>query len=372
MKAFKNGNLAKLVAFFLIAISLTAAIAVSASGWLENDNTEPDSGNIEGGNPPSNDNADENKDGPTVEDNAPVVVPTPTYTHYLTGLEISEADYLMKPFAVVADTAAPMYGISSAIMTVEIPLEDGKTRYLLITPSATSLGKLGSICPTRKYISNIASYLGGVLVSRGEDDYFDYAGVENLQGHIDFSANSGYSYSEFDKYHYTNGDLVGAYIKNHSIGVVSKGAGSAPYIPVLGAPMVTANKASKILISYDDTNTTEFSYSKDSGKYNMTKNGAAVKDLLNDKSVAYDNVFVLYADSTTHETAEATQLILDTKGGGKGTYFANGSYVDISWTFDADGNMVFLDSHGEKLTVRAGTSYISFVKASRTSDVVFE
>lgn len=372
MKVLKNGNLAKLVAFFLIAVSLTAAIAVSASGWLETDNTEPDSGNIEGSDTPPSDNADENKDGPGSQDDTPVIAPTPTYTHYLTGLEISEEDYLKKAYAVVLDTTAPLYGISSAIMTVEVPIENGHTRYLLITPNATSLGKLGSIAPTRKYITNFAAYLGCVLVSRGEDDSFSYSGINTSTEHIDFASNTGYSYSEFDKYHYTNGDLVNAYIKNNSINIISKTDGNAPFTPISGSPIVSTKPISKILISYGNDNSTEFTYIKENGKYSVTKNGAAVKDLLNDKAVHYDNVFVLYADSVTHETSTATQLILDTTSGGKGQYFTKGVYLDVTWSTDANGQMTILDANGEKITTTPGTSYINIVKASRTTDVVFE
>lgn len=371
MKALKNGNLAKLVAFFLIAISLTAAIAISASGWLENNNTEPDSGNIEDEKTPSSDNADENTDGPQGEDDTPVVAPKPIYTHYLTGLEISEAEYLIKPFAVVLDGDAPMYGISSSLLTVELPTENGNSRYLMFTNKASALGKLGSVTATRKYITNIASCLGGVLVSYGEDDHFSYDAMKGNIPQIDFNANSGYSYSEFGKYVYTNGDLVAAYIKNNDISIVSKKDGTAPYIPTHGASIDGAT-ASKVLITHSAANTTEFSLSSEDGRYYMTKNGTAVKDLLNDKSAAYDNVFVLYANSTTHETAEATQLILDTTSGGTGKCFFGGTAMDITWSVDADGNMLFEDAQGEKLTANAGISYISFVKASRTNDVVFE
>lgn len=371
MKTLKNGNLAKLVAFFLIAISLTAVIAISAGGWLENDKTEPDSGNIEDENQSSSDNADENTDGDKIENDTPVVAPKPSYTHYLTGLKISESDYLIKPYAIVLDPQAPQYGISSSMLTVEIPIENGETRYLMLTNDASSLGKLGSIAAARKYINSIASYLGGVLVSYGEDDYFKYDVTAGDIPHIDFKENSGYSYSEFGKYVYTNADLVSAYIKNNNINIISKQNGTAPYLPIQGTRL-SGDSSSKILISYSSTNTTEFSYSSEDNAYYMTKNGSDVKDLLNDKRTSYTNLFILYADSTTHETAEATQLIMDTTAGGKGKCFSGGAFIDIKWTLDDNGNLLFTTMSGDKITVNAGSSYIGFVKASRTDDVIYE
>ena len=165
MKIPKNGNLAKLVAFFLISGVLLATIALSASGWNEFGNG-PDSGNLADGSNPSIDNSDENEDGNGDAD-IPVVAPKPVFYHYITGLEINEEDTGARPICFVIDPNAPIYGLSSSHLTVEVPIENGETRLLVFTNDATALGKLGSIAPTRKYISNIANYFGGVLASLG-------------------------------------------------------------------------------------------------------------------------------------------------------------------------------------------------------------
>ena len=85
----------------------------------------------------------------------------------------------------------------------------------------------------------------------------------------------------------------------------------------------------------------------------------------------YDNVFVLYANSTTHETETNTQLIVDTYSSGTGIYATMGKYVEITWERDASGNLVFYNTDGEKLQANRGTTYIAFVKASGKSAVKF-
>ncbi len=370
MKIIKNGNLAKLVAFFLIAILLTIAIAFSANGWREEDKIEPDSDNVED-NTMSNGNADENTDGPSGSEDIPAIVPKPIYNHYITGLQISEEKANQRPFAVVVDTASPLYGISTSYLTVELPTEKENSRFLMFTDDATTLGKLGSIAPTRDYITNLAHYFGATIVSYGNDDYFEYSNTVHKNEKIDFSFHLGYSYSEFDnKYIYTNADLVKAYIKNNNINNLLSGTTAIPYT-LISPSKSTMGDIKSIYIPYSPNSSTELFYNEEDGKYYMKKNDTSVIDMINGKSASYDNVFVLYADSTTYETATSTQLILATNTGGTGYYISNGTKRTIKWSVNSDGNMFFLDENNNLLDVNCGSSYIGFAKSSRPEDVVF-
>lgn len=367
MQKAESGNLAKLVAFFLIATVLIIAISISVSGWQENPDTEPDSGNVDDN---TNDNADENIDG-SGDNDVPTVAPAPSYTHYLTGLEISEEESLVKPFALVLDTTSPLYAISGAKLLVEIPTEHGNTRYLAFTDDATTAGKLGSIASTRDYISNIAEFFGGILVSFGNDDKFDYDALTNTEGHIDFSLIGGYHYKEFDEYCYTNADLVKAYIRNNNISTLISGTNNLPYIFNTSETSHVGDVAGTIVISHSDEHSTEFTYDSECGIYHMTKNNTPVTDMLYDKTVGFNNVIVLYADATTYETKDATETIFNTKGSGEGFYAAEGKVEKISWNTTDDGELVFLNNNGERLAVNPGTSYIGYVKSSDENSVKF-
>ena len=68
MKFMKNGNLAKVVAFFVIAVILTCTVSYAAGGWQLPDIN--DSGNIgEGEQNPSTDDTDDDKDATTENPN---------------------------------------------------------------------------------------------------------------------------------------------------------------------------------------------------------------------------------------------------------------------------------------------------------------
>jgi len=378
MKGSKNGNLVKLVAFFLIAVLLTMALALSSGGWLITDK-EPDSDNVKGDGTP-NDKFDENNDGENSDntengglDNIPEVKPIPDYLHYITGLEITSEESFIKPICYVYDSVAPIYGISSSMLTVEMPTEDGKTRFLVFSNNSSSAGKIGSLAPSRKYMNNVVSAFGGILASFGNDDNFEYNGTEFTDNYLNFESNKSYYYTEYNDYIYTNANLLTSFLKAQGISTVKTTTPVMPFefVGYYDEKISLKEEASTILIPFSSGNSSEFSYSKEEGRYYFYKNATKKTDLLNDEALKYDNIFVLSSDSVTYETENATETIMDTKKGGVGYYATGGKMVKILWETDIDGNLVFKGEDGNILTVNRGISYISFIKSSKISSVVF-
>ena len=367
MKWLQNGNLAKLVAFFVIAVVITCTVSFAANGWQSFINNEPDSDKITTENDSANNKVDENNDGEQEQD-IPVVQPTPKYYHPITGIETTLETSLKRPLSICFESSNPLYGISSSYLTIEFPTEYGNTRFLCFTDEAKSLGKIGSLAPSRGYISNLATYFGGVLLSYGVDDTFEY-NYKSPQHTLDFSATGGYCYTEYNSFIYTNGDLVNAFLNNSNVNQSTSAVINLPYTftEVDGVNDFTGKSASTISIAFSDNSATLLNFSSNDNAYVLSKNTSVKNDLLNDKPMIYDNAFILYANSTTHETENSTQLIVDTYSSGTGVYATMGECVDITWERDSFGNLVFYDSDGEKLIVNRGTSYIAYVKASGKS-----
>ena len=173
MKWLQNGNLAKLVAFFVISVVITCTVSFAANGW------ESFVGDVNGSDSLATDNSSggENKnDGPLKDqdDTVQVILPTERYYHGITGLEIDAADSSRSPLCFVFSSTDPLYGISASYLTIEIPTEYGNTRLLCFADDAKTLGKIGSLAPSRGYISNLASYFGGILLYYGNDDSVQY------------------------------------------------------------------------------------------------------------------------------------------------------------------------------------------------------
>ena len=367
MKWLQNGNLAKLVAFFVIAVVITCTVSFAANGWQSFIKNEPDSDEVMPDNDSANNNIDENNDG-TQDADTPVV--QDKFYHAITGLETELESTLKKPIAICLESSTPLYGISSSYLTIEFPTEDGNTRFLCFSDEVTSLGKIGSLAPSRGYISNLVSFYGGILLSYGIDDSFkyDYKAPGSV---LDFKATTGYCYTEYNSFVYTNGDLVNALMNNSSISQANSETPKLPYDFIDCDKNVALNgkKAEAISISFSGSSSTLLNYSATTNKYQLTKNNSVKKDLLNDRPLTYDNVFILYADSVTHETESSTQLIMNTGDSGTGIYATNGQYIEITWIADSNGELTMYDSEGNRLTVNRGYSYIAYVKSSQKSSV---
>ena len=358
MKWIQNSNLAKLVAFFVIAVVMICTVSFAVNGWqsfTDNDIPAEDQSNK-----PNEDN--------TVElpsEDIEVVLPTPMYFHPITGMETTLEKSTVKPLCFVFSSSDPLYGISSSYLTIELPTEYGNTRLLCFTDDAKTLGKIGSLAATRGYISNLAKYFGGVLLSYGCDDAVEYT-YDAPTSHLDFLANVGYCYSEYNSFVYSNGDLINAFLTNEGVNQSINESMTLPYsFPEYGSEIaLTGGSAVNISVSFSDNNSTQITYSSNDKCYLFSKNSTAKTDLLNDKQIKYDNVLILFANSTTHESEDNTQMVLDTYTSGSGIYAFGGQYVSVTWQRDASGDLVFLNQDGERLSINRGSIYIGFVKSS--------
>ena len=367
MKWLQNGNLAKLVAFFVIAVVITCTVSFAANGWQSFIKNEPDSDEVMPDNDSASNNIDENNDG-TQDEDIPVV--QDKFYHAITGLETELESTLKRPMAICLESSSPLYGISYSYLTIEFPTEDGNTRFLCFSDEVTSLGKIGSLAPSRGYISNLVSFYGGILLSYGNDDSFKYDS-KTPGSVLDFKATTGYCYTEYNSFIYTNGDLVNALMNNSGVSQINGDTVKLPYNFIDLGKNVALNgkKAEAISISFSGSSSTLLNYSATTNKYQLTKNNSVKKDLLNDKPVGYDNIFILYADAITYETENSTQLIMSTGESGTGIYATNGEYIEITWIADSNGELTMYDSAGNRLTVNRGSSYIAYVKSSHKSSV---
>ena len=374
MNTVKNGNLIKAVAFFVIIAILALTLVIVANGW-QDDTMEPDNSEADGENSDTPASGDADNDTPPTQQppqqntDIPNEPNLPSYLCPISGLESTEEISKSRPLVFTIDLNAPTYGISGATMIIEVPFENGATRSMLFTYEGEKLGKLGSITYTRDVLDDLAKDFGGISVSLGNDSHKSNIKEEEYNG-IDLSINSGYHYTEYSTFCYTNADLVKAMIKNLSIDRTLTTKSPFNFIEYFDKAVEGDVAASSITVNYGVNNKTSFNYNKDLGEYTLSKNGMEVRDLLNDKKSTFDNLFILFSDSTTYETDEYTETVLDLDCG-EGLYFTRGTVYKISWTRTENGTIELLDEFGNSLKVNRGRSYISFVKASMKTSVEY-
>ena len=367
MNITKNGTPLKLVAFFLIAAMLVFTVGFASNGWQS---SIPDSSvDSLGG---TNDNIDNGGSSPT-DTTLPALKPTPEYIDYLTGLETTKEAYFLPYIAFSMRSDSSLYGISNSALTIELPTENGQTRFLSYINNAHAIDKIGSLAPTRDYISCVSAFFSNYLAFNGNDDSFEYEIKDSGLTGPNFASNSGYSYTEYTEFVFTNGALIEAYFKStQDTASTSASTSASPTLPfVFGSVTTSGSDAVSVRIPYSESNTTELIYSAGSERYMLSKGGSLLTDRLNDKRLEYDNVFLLFCDSVTYETMSATETILDTDGSGIGYYLSRGKMVSFTWSVDASGNLTFLNSNGEVLLVNPGSSYIAYAKSSMVKSITF-
>ena len=361
MKKSKHSSYLKVIAFVLIAIVIISTFGFVSGGWQPI--LDPEGGNEENNDTPLDTPGTDTDDTPVASD--------PKYYHFITGKETDEAGERRMPLVFVTDPSATLYGISGALLTIELPIEDEGSRMLVFSDELQLLGKIGQIEPTRGYISNLVGYFGGILISHGSDDMVEYPSHDVSQHHADLSVMSGFHYTE-GALAYTNGDLIQAALRQLESASTVDPSQKIPYCfadpEEALAPL--PKSASSVYLPISRASATELVFNPESCRYSYLKGGIAKTDALNASAIEYDNVFVLLTDSVTYETADGTELIPKTDGSGTGYYLTAGGYTEIKWVSE-DGELTFYDADDNKLRINRGSSYISFVKSSLADLITF-
>ena len=370
MNKTTTSNPVRLIAFFLTAIILTCTFGFTVDGWAD----LSDDPNDEGKDKPSN-SEDSNQFPSLPEDDQTSTEPEihiPEYTHRLTGLEITKGETGLINIAVVMDSTLPLYGISSADILCKIPTEEG-SKYLAFLSDTSKLWKIGSLSPTRGYISNLASYFSGAMLCYGTEDKIDYTQCDIGKTVIDLTKNQGYHYTESTGGIFTNHDLLSGALADSDLSF-----GSCAPLPFVhnefGQEEIVFydNIATNVIIDRSGKYDCELRYDTESGSYTVYKNGDAITDAATNDVPTFENCFILFADSITYDRTDINQMVLDTVGSGSGYYITNGSYTEIKWSAASGGIMTFYSQSGEKLTINRGKIFLSFVKSSLSNNISFQ
>ena len=376
----------KFVCFVIVAIIVILVIGFVANGWKANENI-PGSGDVGNSTDDTdetlinngtnnddtlNNNGSENNTGENPPDSESKPQKEPTiYKHLLTGLEISKERYDCVPLAAVINPNAPSYGVSNADIVIEFPIEDGTTRMVVYDSSEQTLWKIGAIMPTRKFISAISNFFGGIIISYASDDKIEYDIGHQSSFVLDISKHQDCYYKENAELVYTTENMLETAKLNTQNYQPIYQYKAAPYDFYETSTSVGTVSASAIIIPHSDKSGTELYYNEKSGEYLYYKSSTPKTDMLTGKSLSYKNVFILFANSTTYEKAEGNQLVVDIFSGGKGYYASNGNYIEFVWKTTPTGELSFFTLSGEKLKVNPGNGYFTYYKSSFSSNIKF-
>ena len=369
MNKVKLQGLGKFFAFLLIAVLVISIIVFAVNGneptytpqngqlilntttALSNTSKAPENMPDE----PENDEESTNNDK------------TDDSVNVMTGLPVSQGASTTA-FGIVIDPKKPSYGLSYADIAIEFPTEGDDCRMLFYLSGDDTIWKIGSLAPTRGYINDASALIGGVLFSYGNDDKIPYAPTITINKKIDISPYKDCYYSENERYIYTNSTMLKSQLTSSEHRECTNGYNKSPFVFSQGNYDDGIEGANSISIPYTESNTTTLVYNSKTERYQYIKCAEMKYDLLCGEIVTFSNAFILFANSTTYENADASQLVINTTAGGRGYYFSKGKYTEIIWENNDEG-LIFKDLSGEVLCINTGNSYITYYKASQSESI---
>lgn len=304
----------------------------------------------------------------------PVIIPE--FFHILTGLACSESEISIRPVSICLGNtsyALPQCGIGAADILVEIPVEAGISRLMMVTTNYAQIEQIGSIRATRESLAKIAAAFDAIQFYAGTAD--EGASVSLPYDTLDFLKQNlpDVYYRDSGRYTphdlMTNGTLMTQGIENLKYRSTIKDGFSMPYAFYdYGQTVLPVGKAAhSVKLTYSAVQQALFTYDTQANTYLRFQLGEQHIDGLTQAQLSFDNLFFLSANTVTHETAQGSTMDITVCDGGSGIWCYGGAAQEIRWTCSEDGDFRFFTVSGDPLTVNRGNAYIGFYKSSQSN-----
>lgn len=302
----------------------------------------------------------------------------------LTGEWIDAELAAQRPFAVMMGNtkiATPQYGIGSADVIYEAPVEGSETRLMPIFQNYQSLEKVMSIRSCRLYYIDWALEFDAIYGHYGQsylaEDMLKNSYVNNLSG-LDGSVEKVMYSRDSDRKAphnaYTTGEGIQA-------GIALKGyetQHSADYKSHYKFNEDEENEivlkdasAAAVVVPGYLVNKPWFVYNSESGLYERFQNGDAHIDGATGEQLAVKNIIIQICDWRVADE-NADYLDITTTGSGSGYYVTNGSAIPITWSKNSQTEATkYYDSNGEEITLNRGKTWVCITQNTYQDRITF-
>lgn len=297
----------------------------------------------------------------------------------LTGLEIDEADINNRAFAVMLDNhyaARPQAGLSEADIVYEILAEGRITRYMAIFQSnyPTNIGPVRSARPyfLKKSLEFNAFYthVGGSPQGLKDIKTFNSYDIDAMSCRANTFWRVNHKNIPHNMYTSSEAIIKEAKRKNYKLkeelnfldfyNKDTKINGQKADIIKFGYKAPTASDS----VGY----TSEYRFDSENGLYTRYTNGKKYIDENNKEILKTKNILVQYAKTVVLDNKGRRDI--DIVGEGKGLYFTNGEYINVTWKKnDARGLTKFYSESGEEIKLNRGKTWIQIVPLSLDVDI---
>ncbi|MEE1078881.1 MAG: DUF3048 domain-containing protein [Agathobacter sp.] len=294
-----------------------------------------------------------------------------------TGVWIDEEIARKRPIAVMTENTRetlPQYGLSSADVIYECPVEGGISRLMCIYQDYEDLDKIGNIRSCRIYYPYFAHEFDAIYFHAGQN----VAAIPVLESEyidaIDGTTGKAAPYYIADSsrkapHHlYTSGELADQAIETYGYETTLDDDYKTHYqFAKEDEPnLLEDGNDCAVIQTYFLHAKPWFTYNEEDGLYYRFEFGEPQMDALNDTQIAVKNVIIQEVTNSMLDESAGT-LWLDYIGTGVGKYITNGKCIDITWERESDYSITrYYDKDGNEIQLNPGKTWVEVTQAEYT------
>lgn len=302
----------------------------------------------------------------------------------LTGEWIDEELAARRPFAVMMGNtkiATPQWGISSADVIYESPVEGAETRLMPIFQDYQQVEKIGSVRSCRLYYIDWAMEFDAIYGHYGQaylaEDMLSSDSVDNLSGLSGALENTMYfrdSSRKAPHNAYTTGEgiLEGIHIKEYETQHADDYESHYKFNEDDENEIQLTDGENAVVVQPGYlVNKPWFVYNTETGLYDRFQNGSAQTDANDDSQVSVKNILMQVCDWAVADS-EAGYLSVDTTSGGSGYYITNGKAVPVTWSKDSQSSPTkYFESDGNQIVMNQGKTWVCIIQDTYEDNIAF-
>lgn len=299
-------------------------------------------------------------------------IPEGKVKSYLTGEWIDEELAKKRPLAIMIGNtkdALPQYGISSADIIYEVPVEGSYTRLMAIFQDYNSVEKIGSVRSCRHYFVYFAKEFDAIYAHYGQAAYAEpllaQDDVHNLSG-MDSAIESVMFYRDTNRKSphnaFTSAEGIQAGIEKKGYRTELADTYNGHYkFAKDDAPVQLSGEDALVVSPGYFVNKPWFVYNSDDGLYYRYEFNDKHIDGGNEKQLAVKNILVQYCDWSYLD--ENGYMDINTTSGGDGYYITNGKIEKVTWTKANESSPArYFDESGNEITINQGKTWVCVVR----------
>lgn len=288
---------------------------------------------------------------------------------YLTGQWIDEEQAKKRPLAVMIGNTAdalPQYGISSADVIYEVPVEGSYTRLMAIFQDYSGLDKIGSVRSCRHYFIYFAKEFDAIYTHYGQavyaepilaqDDVNNLSGMDGQIGSIMFYRDTNRK-APHNAFISEEGINAGIEKKGYRTELSSDYQGHYQFAEDDKEIELTSGEDALVVSPGYFVNKPWFVYNPEDGLYYRYEFKDKQIDGANEEQLAVKNILVQYCEWSYKD--ENGYMDINTTSGGDGIYITNGKMEKVTWTKANENSPArYFDESGNEITINQGKTWV--------------